>query len=58
MEKAEKEVATVHIIELTPTQYTISKKSRVNNMKEVSSCSVCFFTEGETEWGGRWIVLG
>ncbi|GMH66675.1 hypothetical protein TrVE_jg7868 [Triparma verrucosa] len=34
MEKAEKEVETVHIITLTPQAYTIAKKSRVNNFKE------------------------
>ena len=34
MEKAEKEVETIHIINLDPTSYTITKKSRVNNFKE------------------------
>ncbi|GMI47693.1 hypothetical protein TrCOL_g1217 [Triparma columacea] len=34
MEKAEKEVDTIHIITISPSSYTIVKKSRVNDMKE------------------------
>mmetsp|Transcript_18782 Transcript_18782/g.39101 ORF Transcript_18782/g.39101 Transcript_18782/m.39101 type:complete len:192 (+) Transcript_18782:39-614(+) len=34
MEKAEKEVDTIHVISLTPTVYTITKKSRVNDLRE------------------------
>jgi len=35
MEKAEKEVETIHVIDLNSQTYTISKKSRVNDLKEV-----------------------
>ena len=34
MEKAEKEVETIHVINLDPSAYTITKKSRVNNFTE------------------------